>query len=54
MRRLLLLPCLLALAACEPSLESEAPLLTGGGEPPAPGLWALLAPGCAAPTGPAV
>jgi hypothetical protein len=50
MRALLLLPLLLGMAACQQSLQSKEPLLTGSGPAPAEGLWALLAPGCAAPT----
>ncbi len=38
-------------AGCEPGLTSEAPLFKAGGEPPQPGLWALLQPDCTPPQG---
>jgi len=46
--RLLVLPCVLALAACDPAVSRRA-LVASGGDQPLPGLWALMEPDCAQP-----
>ena len=40
---------MLALGACDPGVQSKAPLFTAGAEAPQPGLWALLPDGCPPP-----
>jgi hypothetical protein len=55
MRRFLVLAAAGLLAACEPGVVSEQPLVKKGGSgEPAPGLWALLAQKCPAPTSGAI
>ena len=44
----------LGLAACDPMVESDKPLFSATGGQAKPGLWAVLADGCAAPTTAAV
>ena len=53
MKRLLPL-ALLALAACDPMIWSDAPLFTASGGQPRPGLWAVLEDGCTSPATAAV
>jgi hypothetical protein len=53
-RALIGLVCLGGLAACEPTVTSQQPLVSAGPESVRPGLWAMLEDGCARPGAAAV